>query len=493
VPFWNCSDTFPCLTCCDSCEEQLRASAPAGSNGIRKLKPEPKVQFAAERTLIKWQQVALLLLGIGLGVLSLSTAAGMRGFGFAIAIIAALVSLYSLCIYRWRMVKIIHGETTPGAARYDDRLGPLLLTVLVASVAFAVVALTTTIEAEFLCTKAAPQCAAGFEPGRDDMSSVRVVALTRGALGYGLDVRSAALRAGVCRHVQRQAWALASGSSNGGGSSSGGSFGSTVFGSALSSSSGDSAGSLSSSSSSSVEADAPTLAQWELDETRYCFLRTDESCRDVFALHKSVASDDGSSNRHSLALFVRNNTDVAAALRASAASLASAGLSLRFDHVLAVGCEWGRYAKLEVTWAASADGSGGTAPACSAVALNSRFAAVLGVSPLPVATVPALSLDAQCTLSLRAVLQFERVPLAALSNATVVVAATFPDKYARAMLAGAAQVDMSVEGAVQREGAISFSTLMQGWSVLEALYAAPLTQVVLPWQQGAGSATAGMM
>ncbi|KFA66410.1 hypothetical protein S40285_01291 [Stachybotrys chlorohalonatus IBT 40285] len=89
---------------------------------------EPKVFFANERTFLSWLNFTIII-----GALSV----GMLNFGDRVAFIssilftgvAGLTMIYALVTYHWRARAI----RVRGSAGFDDRVGPTLLALMLAS------------------------------------------------------------------------------------------------------------------------------------------------------------------------------------------------------------------------------------------------------------------------------------------------------------------------------------------------------------------------
>eukprot|EP00596_Hydrurales_sp_CCMP1899_P008312 CAMPEP_0119042730 /NCGR_PEP_ID=MMETSP1177-20130426/16114_1 /TAXON_ID=2985 /ORGANISM="Ochromonas sp, Strain CCMP1899" /LENGTH=664 /DNA_ID=CAMNT_0007009715 /DNA_START=325 /DNA_END=2319 /DNA_ORIENTATION=+ len=88
-------------------------------------KMEPKVYFANERTFISWLSMAVNLSSISIAVLAFSSRNSKAFFfGMSLLPLALLFVGYALWTFLWRSEKI----KTRDVSRWDDPLGPLLLT-----------------------------------------------------------------------------------------------------------------------------------------------------------------------------------------------------------------------------------------------------------------------------------------------------------------------------------------------------------------------------
>ena len=123
------------------------------------VKVEPKTFFANERTLLQWLSMAILLLFLGLGLMTLETAgssvsggtqnvsAAVFGghshasavCGVIIAPIAVVFMIYALWTFIVRAKRIARREPS---TRYDDVFGPVALVVILCVVATASIALS---------------------------------------------------------------------------------------------------------------------------------------------------------------------------------------------------------------------------------------------------------------------------------------------------------------------------------------------------------------
>lgn len=123
------------------------------------VKVEPKTFFANERTLLQWLSMAILLLFLGLGLMTLETAgstapggtpnvsAAILGgrsrasavCGVIIAPIAVAFMIYALWTFIVRARRIARREPS---TRYDDVFGPVALVIILCVVATASIALS---------------------------------------------------------------------------------------------------------------------------------------------------------------------------------------------------------------------------------------------------------------------------------------------------------------------------------------------------------------
>ena len=90
-------------------------------------KIEPKLIFANERTFIKWLHMAVLLSSSSVAVLAFSGHdSDAEKYALMLLPIALIFTVYSVWTFTWRNEMI----TSRDSARWDDPLGPVLLTVL---------------------------------------------------------------------------------------------------------------------------------------------------------------------------------------------------------------------------------------------------------------------------------------------------------------------------------------------------------------------------
>ncbi|KAI8377891.1 VTC domain-containing protein [Radiomyces spectabilis] len=95
------------------------------NNNKQKVKIEPKVFFANERTFISWLQFCALLLTISLSLVNFGDEVSRICGGFFM-VIAAVLSLYALWRYQYRAWQI----RNKSQSRYDDLWGPAVLCLL---------------------------------------------------------------------------------------------------------------------------------------------------------------------------------------------------------------------------------------------------------------------------------------------------------------------------------------------------------------------------
>ena len=91
------------------------------------IKVEPKVFFANERTFLAWLHMAVTLASISIAILAFSEASDWSiYYGLALMPVAIAFCFYALYLFmkRARMIR----RKDPGP--YEDRLGPVVLTVL---------------------------------------------------------------------------------------------------------------------------------------------------------------------------------------------------------------------------------------------------------------------------------------------------------------------------------------------------------------------------
>ncbi len=86
---------------------------------------EPKVFFANERTFLSWLNFTVILGGLAVGLLNFGDRVGRISAGlFTLVAMAAMI--YALLTFHWR-ANSIRKRGQPGAAGFDDRLGPSVL------------------------------------------------------------------------------------------------------------------------------------------------------------------------------------------------------------------------------------------------------------------------------------------------------------------------------------------------------------------------------
>lgn len=91
------------------------------------VKVDPKVFFANERTFLAWIHMALVLGGIGIGIISFSETSGWAVlYGFVLIPVALAFVVYALTQYYARAQAIRAREPGP----YEDRNGPYALGVI---------------------------------------------------------------------------------------------------------------------------------------------------------------------------------------------------------------------------------------------------------------------------------------------------------------------------------------------------------------------------
>jgi uncharacterized membrane protein YidH (DUF202 family) len=96
-------------------------------DGMRGQKTEPKLYFANERTFIKWLHMAVILSSISIAVLAFSSKVGLAQY-YAVMMLplSLLFVAYALATFLWRSNMMRNRDN----ARWDDPLGPVILTVL---------------------------------------------------------------------------------------------------------------------------------------------------------------------------------------------------------------------------------------------------------------------------------------------------------------------------------------------------------------------------
>ncbi|CAO3597934.1 unnamed protein product [Absidia cylindrospora] len=94
--------------------------------GVTKVRVEPKVFFANERTFISWLQFCALLLTVALNLMNFATDNDTRIVGGIFMGLAAVIAIYALYRFEKRAWMINHRVV----GRYDDLWGPAVLCVL---------------------------------------------------------------------------------------------------------------------------------------------------------------------------------------------------------------------------------------------------------------------------------------------------------------------------------------------------------------------------
>lgn len=116
------------LSCCN-CDFASTIELDVGKNVPQKI--EPKLILANERTFIKWLHMAVILSAISTGALSFSSRTGeAQYFALAMLPVSLLMIIYANWTYLWRC-EIIKMRTS---LRWDDPLGPVILTCILISV-----------------------------------------------------------------------------------------------------------------------------------------------------------------------------------------------------------------------------------------------------------------------------------------------------------------------------------------------------------------------
>jgi uncharacterized membrane protein YidH (DUF202 family) len=112
------------LNCCN-CDFAGPVELDGGKNIPQKI--EPKLILANERTFIKWLHMAVVLSAISTGALAYSSRTGeAQYFALVMLPVSLLMIVYANWTYLWRC-DIIKTRT---ALRWDDPLGPVILTVI---------------------------------------------------------------------------------------------------------------------------------------------------------------------------------------------------------------------------------------------------------------------------------------------------------------------------------------------------------------------------
>jgi hypothetical protein len=97
-----------------------------------KTKVEPRVFWAAERTLLKYVLVSTILISIAMQALFDSNRVA-RYYSFVALAIAFCFVIYAAGVYNRRIFHILNRDPTiPPPTRYDDRIGPYLMSGLIA-------------------------------------------------------------------------------------------------------------------------------------------------------------------------------------------------------------------------------------------------------------------------------------------------------------------------------------------------------------------------
>lgn len=128
--------------------------APRGTN-LTRMRIEPKVFFANERTFLKWMFAVVILISVSMTVMSINSHA--LPYGATLLVTACVLIMYALGLYRWRLHKILNREGT----RLDDRIGPFLIAFCLLAAAAVVFAFSWTSgeEVVFECKRTVPSCA----------------------------------------------------------------------------------------------------------------------------------------------------------------------------------------------------------------------------------------------------------------------------------------------------------------------------------------------
>ncbi|KAL9098957.1 MAG: hypothetical protein Q9163_005476 [Psora crenata] len=90
---------------------------------------EPKVFFANERTFLSWLNFAVLLGGLGVGLLNFGRDNVGRLCAALFTSVAMAAMLYALATFHWRARSI----RLRGHAGFDDRYGPTVLALALAA------------------------------------------------------------------------------------------------------------------------------------------------------------------------------------------------------------------------------------------------------------------------------------------------------------------------------------------------------------------------
>ncbi|KAJ8611659.1 hypothetical protein CTAYLR_007907 [Chrysophaeum taylorii] len=119
----------------EMCPSSVPPVAISNADKPRKLpvKVDPKVFFANERTFLAWIHMALILGGIGVGIISFADRAGWSAiYGFVLLPVAVAFIVYALRQFYVRAHAIRAREPGP----YEDRMGPYALgiTLIMATV-----------------------------------------------------------------------------------------------------------------------------------------------------------------------------------------------------------------------------------------------------------------------------------------------------------------------------------------------------------------------
>lgn len=134
--------------------QQAPPPASRGTN-LTRMRVEPKVFFANERTFLKWMFAVVILISVSMTVMSMSSRA--LPYGVTLLVTACVLIIYAVGLYRWRLTKILNREGT----RFDDRIGPFLIAFCLLAAACVVFAFSWTSgeEKKFVCQRTIPPCA----------------------------------------------------------------------------------------------------------------------------------------------------------------------------------------------------------------------------------------------------------------------------------------------------------------------------------------------
>jgi SPX domain protein involved in polyphosphate accumulation/uncharacterized membrane protein YidH (DUF202 family) len=132
-----------------------QAPPPNRGTNLTRMRVEPKVFFANERTFLKWMFAVVILISVSMTVMSISSRA--LPYGATLLVTACILIMYALGLYRWRLHKILNREGT----RLDDRIGPFLIAfcLLAAAAVVFTFSWTTGEEVVFQCQRTIPNCA----------------------------------------------------------------------------------------------------------------------------------------------------------------------------------------------------------------------------------------------------------------------------------------------------------------------------------------------
>lgn len=133
------------------------------TTNLTRMRVEPKVFFANERTFLKWMFAVVILISVSMTVLSINQKS--IPYGVALLVTACVLIIYAVGLYRWRLTRILRREGT----RFDDRVGPFLIAFCLLAAACVVFAFawSSSNTDVFVCQRTLPSC----QPINPDPSS----------------------------------------------------------------------------------------------------------------------------------------------------------------------------------------------------------------------------------------------------------------------------------------------------------------------------------